>query len=128
MKPEDKVKMQQAIEAFWVCAEHNALHFGQNHNTVVLANSAASTLRQLLETESVQVPVPHGTTTDHKVAAELRRLQEVNTELLERLKGAREWHNGDKWRDGCTSDQRAAWELQRDLLDATIAKATRGAV
>jgi hypothetical protein len=49
---------------------------------------------------------------------------DVHTELLERLKGAREWHNGDKWRDGCTIDQRAAWELQRDLLDAAIAKAT----
>lgn len=59
-----------------------------------------------------------------KAALELRRLHDVNTEMLERLKGARQWHNGDKWRDGCTFDQRAAWELQRDLLDATIAKAT----
>ena len=34
-------------EALWTCVEHNALHFGENHNTVVqgraaLANAAAA--------------------------------------------------------------------------------------
>jgi hypothetical protein len=45
-------------------------------------------------------------------------------DLLEALKAARQWHNGDKWRDGCIADHRAAWEAQRDMMDAVIAKAT----
>ena len=34
---------------------------------------------------------PYGTTTDHKVAAELRRLHEVNTEMLEALREINSW-------------------------------------
>jgi hypothetical protein len=46
-------------------------------------------------------------------------------DLLEALKAARQWHNGDKWREGYTADQHAAWEAHRDMMDAAIAKATR---
>lgn len=31
---------QRLKEALWVCAEHNALHFGENHNTVIQAREA----------------------------------------------------------------------------------------
>jgi hypothetical protein len=51
-------------------------------------------------------------------------LIESAPDLLKALKAARQWHNGDKWRDGCTADQRAAWEAHRDMMDAVIAKAT----
>jgi hypothetical protein len=47
MNEQQRAVVQQALDAFWVCAEHNALHFGQKHNTVVQANSAANALRQL---------------------------------------------------------------------------------
>ena len=59
-----------------------------------------------------------------QAAAELRRLHSVNAELLEALKAARNWHNGDKWRDDSTAEQRAAWGAHRDVMDAAIAKAT----
>ena len=28
------------LEALWVCMEHNHLHFGENHNTVIQASAA----------------------------------------------------------------------------------------
>lgn len=28
------------LDALWVCMEHNALHFGENHNTVIHARAA----------------------------------------------------------------------------------------
>ena len=56
-------------------------------------------------------------------AAELRRLHEVKKELVAVLSDARHWHNGDKWRHG-DADERLAWQIQRDRIDAAIAKAT----
>jgi DNA-binding GntR family transcriptional regulator len=48
-------------------------------------------------------------------------------DLLEALKAARNWHNGDKWRDDSTAEQWAAWGAHRDVMDAAIAKATGAA-
>lgn len=33
-------------EALWVCAEHNALHFGELHNTVIQARSALTAMEK----------------------------------------------------------------------------------
>jgi len=49
-------------------------------------------------------------------------------ELLAALKVARLWHQGDKWRDDCMIELRAAWEAHRDALDAAIARAEKGGV
>jgi len=40
-----KQVMQRALDALWVATEHNALHFDENHNTVVQGRSAISELR-----------------------------------------------------------------------------------
>lgn len=58
-----------------------------------------------------------------QAAAELRRLHEVNKELVRTLADARCWHDSDKWRHG-DADERLAWRTQRDRIDAAIAKAT----
>jgi hypothetical protein len=57
------------------------------------------------------------------IAAQLIKERALNAMLLEALKAAKNWHSGDKWRDDCTVEQRAAWEAHRDLLDAAINKA-----
>ncbi len=38
------------------------------------------------------------------------------------LQKARDWHKGDKWREGAPTE-RAAWESHRDMLDAAITQA-----
>lgn len=43
-----------------------------------------------------------------------------NDKLRDALEKARQWHNGDKWRNG-NAEERAAWEAHRDLLDEAIA-------
>ena len=35
----------ELLEALWVCAEHNALHFGECHNTVIQARAAIAKAR-----------------------------------------------------------------------------------
>lgn len=45
--------LRQAKEALWVCAEHNALHFGENHNTVIQSRAAIAAL-------SAALGEPHG--------------------------------------------------------------------
>ena len=32
----------QLLEALWVCMEHNRVHYGESHNTVMQARSAIS--------------------------------------------------------------------------------------
>ena len=34
-------------EALWICVEHNALHFGETHNTVVQGRAALASAAQL---------------------------------------------------------------------------------
>lgn len=48
MNPTQCKAMEQALEALWVCAEHNALHHGDNHNTVIQALSTLAALRAAL--------------------------------------------------------------------------------
>lgn len=43
---------------------------------------------------------------------------------VEALEKARQWHNGDKWREG-NEEERAAWEAHRDLLDEALAAITQ---
>lgn len=43
--------------------------------------------------------------------------------MREALASAKRWHQGDKWRDNCTAEQRAAWEEHAANLDAAIALA-----
>ena len=33
-------------EALWICVEHNALHFGETHNTVVQGRAALASAAQ----------------------------------------------------------------------------------
>lgn len=50
--------IQQAIEALWVLAEHNALHFGEMHNTVTQSRDAISALQSLQGVELPPLPAP----------------------------------------------------------------------
>lgn len=44
-------------------------------------------------------------------------------ELVEGIKSARNWMNGDKWRFSPDQKERDCWQRQVDELDALIAKA-----
>ncbi len=46
----DKLRQaaQQVLDALWVCAEHNTLYHGENHNTVIQARAAHEALRTAL--------------------------------------------------------------------------------
>lgn len=56
-------------EALWICVEHNALHFGERHNTVVQGRAALAGA----------APAAQGDALD---AARYRRLRECNSGSL----------------------------------------------
>lgn len=51
--PASPSTLRQAMEALWVCAEHNALHFGENHNTVIQSRAALSAIKAELAAPSL---------------------------------------------------------------------------
>lgn len=59
-----------------------------------------------------------------ETAAERDRLKEINAELIEALVKAKQWHQGDQWRDYDDDANKAAWEMQMNVINDAIAKAT----
>jgi len=55
----------------------------------------------------------------HPIPAPWREAVKVAQEALV---CAKRWHQGDKWRDDCTAEQRAAWEEHAANLDAALAQ------
>ena len=52
----DRTKLEQWEYALWVCSEHNALHHGDKHNTVMQSREAITAIKEALaqsEQESV---------------------------------------------------------------------------
>lgn len=53
--------------------------------------------------------------------AELESKFTANVKVIEALRSAREWHLGDKWRNGSPGEQQA-WRHQLDRYDAALAR------
>ena len=60
---------------------------------------------------------------DTEAAQRVAEHENLVGELVEGIKSARNWMNGDKWRFSPDQKERDCWQRQDDELDALIAKA-----
>ncbi len=62
MNDQTKQALQSAYQALWTCREHNKLHFGETHNTVIEADKAYNAVHKALAQpqEALQDIVTYG--------------------------------------------------------------------
>lgn len=63
-----------------------------------------------------------GITVPHSIREAIAQYRAALQACVDGLQKARDWHKGDKWREGAPTE-RAAWESHRDMLDAAITQA-----